>query len=325
MQSTPAVSIIICTRNRFTDLRNTLDSLAAVRVPNDLPCELLIVDNGSTDATRQVVQSSHLPSLQVRYLYEPQPGQSRARNLGLAEARGKVIVFTDDDVRPPPDWICRMTAPILSASGQAVAGGVRIAAHLHRDWMSTMHRSWLASTEYIKRGAPDKLVGANMAFSRSVLQNVPGFDVRLGPGALGYGDDTFFAFQLLAQGLRIVDALDVVVEHRFDPSRLLRPNWLRMAKNMGRTRAYIAYHWEKCDISGEWKQLLLTKFRLAAWRIRHHQDTLPREGLPDWELKMQQDVGFWQQICREKGRPRRYSDRVLGSACNKRAGESETL
>ncbi len=323
MQTRPTVSVIICTRNRAADLRSTLKALAAVYVPDDLPCELLIVDNGSTDDTRQVARACHLPALQVRYLHEPQPGQARARNTGLAEARGEVILFTDDDVRPPEDWIRRLSAPILSAAGQAVAGGVRIAAHLQRDWMSEMHRSWLASTENVKRGAPDRMVGANMAFSRSVLENVPGFDVRLGPGATGYGDDTIFALQLRARGLRITDALEVVVEHCFDPRRLLRSNWLRMARNMGRTRAYIAYHWEHHDVRDAWKGLFLTRLRLAAWRVRRHGDTRVRQGIPDWELRMLRDIGYYEQACRENRQPWRYSSDVSRSTCTERSGESE--
>jgi len=166
------------------------------------------------------------------------------------------------------------------------------------------------------------MVGANMAFSRSVLESVPGFDVRLGPGATGYGDDTFFALQLRARGLRIADALDVVVEHCFDPHRLLRPNWLRMARNVGRTRAYIAYHWEHHDSPSARKGLVLSRLRLAAWRVRRHGDTRAREGIPDWELRMMRDIGFYEQMLRENGQGRRYSRDISPSTHSERSGNS---
>src|SRR5256885_122646 len=133
---TPRVSIIITTRNRAEHLRETLASFQRLQVPKELPAELLVVDNASTDDTAEVVKTCRLPNIPLRYLHEPKPGQSNARNSGLANTTGEVILFTDDDVRVSANWIEGMAEPILARKADAVAGGVRIAKELERGWMT---------------------------------------------------------------------------------------------------------------------------------------------------------------------------------------------
>ncbi len=239
----PVVSIIICTRNRADSLRETLASVGRVLVPSDLPAELLVVDNGSTDHTRQITEESDLQNMPVRYISEPRKGKGYAYNTGMSEASGDVFIFTDDDVRVPEDWIEGMCRPILAGEADAVAGGVQLAPDLVQPWMELTHRVWLASTEHLVNPAAVTLVGANMAFGRHVRQKVPWFDVELGPGAIGFGDETLFAAQLSAAGHTIQKRLVVAVEHHFDGSRLTPASFVKRATDAGRADAYIAYHW----------------------------------------------------------------------------------
>jgi GT2 family glycosyltransferase len=111
-----------------------------------------------------------------------------------------VLLFTDDDVHPPIDWIEYMIAPILNEEADAVAGGIRIAPALKRPWLLPEHEMWLASTEY--SGCPDwhPLIGANMAVHRRVFSKVGGFDPEIGPGALGHAEDTLFSLQMRRAG-----------------------------------------------------------------------------------------------------------------------------
>jgi glycosyltransferase involved in cell wall biosynthesis len=102
------VSIIITTRNRAADLMQTLQAMKCITVPDGLKPELLVVDNGSTDETAEVVRSCQLRKLPVRYTCERHAGQARARNRGLAETTGEMVLFTDDDVRPSADWLASM-------------------------------------------------------------------------------------------------------------------------------------------------------------------------------------------------------------------------
>lgn len=238
------VSIVICTRNREESLKRTLQTSARIRVPDDLPAELLVVDNGSTDGTAEVVANAVFANLPVRYVWEPRTGQCHARNTGIRAARGDIILFTDDDVRPPAGWIEGMCRPIADGRADAVAGGVRLAPHLEAPWLVGDLRGWLACTDgLIDPVEPQRLVGANMAFGRHVLEAVPSFDTELGPGALGFFDDTLFAEQLLRAGFRIAGALDVAVEHHPDMSRFGHDHLLALARKLGSSSAYRYRHW----------------------------------------------------------------------------------
>src|SRR5258708_3514138 len=130
----PQASIIICTCNRAESLKETLASMTSLAVPADLSVELVVVDNGSTDHTKNVVAHCAIPDISVRYVLESRRGQCFARNRGISETTGEVIIFTDDDVRPAHNWIEGMCRPILTGLADAVAGGVHIAPHLQRPW-----------------------------------------------------------------------------------------------------------------------------------------------------------------------------------------------
>lgn len=97
-------SVIICTRNRATQLREALSSLTALNVPLGTTWELLIVDNGSTNSTPEVV-SSFKGILPITWLHQPTAGLSNARNAGVDAAQGEYIVWTDDDVYVERDWL----------------------------------------------------------------------------------------------------------------------------------------------------------------------------------------------------------------------------
>jgi len=98
------VSIVICTTDRAADLLETLESLATVRRPGST--ELLVVDNRSTDSTRQLVESTAQDfPYPLRYLYENEAGKYAALNTGIRAASGRIIAATDDDARFEPDWL----------------------------------------------------------------------------------------------------------------------------------------------------------------------------------------------------------------------------
>src|SRR4029453_8291029 len=118
------VSIIICTANRARDLGDTLSSLKTVRRPGQV--ELLVVDNCSTDETRQVIEdhSSDCP-FPIRYLFEPEAGKYAALNAGIRASRGRVIAATDDDARFEEDWLERAVDGLSRYGCEFVGGRVR--------------------------------------------------------------------------------------------------------------------------------------------------------------------------------------------------------
>jgi len=104
-----SVSVLICTYNRASLLRDSLRVLGALTPPSDAEVQIIVVDNNSTDETPEViaqaVRTSPIPIVAVR---EERQGKSFALNSGLEVAHGDIIALTDDDVIPAPDWLQRI-------------------------------------------------------------------------------------------------------------------------------------------------------------------------------------------------------------------------
>src|SRR5262249_33788069 len=113
-----------CTYNRGESLAQSLASLVVSKVPDDVDWEVLIVDNNSTDRTREIVHDFCARHRRFRYLYEPRQGKSHAANLGIAEARGDVIAFIDDDVTVDVGWLHNLTAALHAGSWAGAAGRI---------------------------------------------------------------------------------------------------------------------------------------------------------------------------------------------------------
>jgi glucosyl-dolichyl phosphate glucuronosyltransferase len=303
------ISIVICTRNRAASLRETLAALSRVAVPGDITAEILVVDDASTDDTRIVVgaaQSKQSKKMCVRYIFEPQIGQSHARNRGLLEANGELILFTDDDVRPPVDWIESMCRPLLGGAADAVAGEIEPHPSLERPWLRGFLRTLVACTRHEPR---IDLVGANMAFTRSAVERLGGFDVELGPGALGQGDDTLFSYQVEASGMRLHRATDVQVEHHFDAARLEPKMFLKGAAAAGRSMAYITYHWKHEKVESPlW---LYSSFTTRLFLRRLMTPGRWRNGVPPWEVTYVRAASFYGQYLRCCRVQRNYSKHGL--------------
>ncbi len=282
--------------------------MSQVQLPRDLPAELVVVDNGSTDRTEELVGSHESRALPLRYINEPCAGLAYARNAGLRRTRGEIILFTDDDVRPGPAWIEEMCRPIHAGQADSVAGRVALAPHLERPWLQQRHRSLFASRSL--DALAKNTVGANMASARRVLDKVPLFDPELGAGALGFGEDTLFSLQLLRAGYRhIVGSTDTTVEHHFEEDRLLHSSLVNSAEQRGRSRAYVAYHWNhlrtthrRSRLLKAYGKLLLSLAPAAASRSTNGH----REGIGLRELGARLRIAFLQQLRIEEARSPNY-------------------
>ncbi|HET8654365.1 MAG TPA: glycosyltransferase family 2 protein [Longimicrobiaceae bacterium] len=312
--SAPDVSVVVCTRNRARSLARTLSTLALQSLPAGLTAELLVVDNGSRDGTAALVRDRRLLGGPARLVPEPAPGLSRARNAGLRAARGRVILFTDDDVLLPPAWLVSMATPLLQGRADAVAGSVRLAPHLERPWMEPFHRAALAATDLLRSENPGVMMGASMGFGRHVLDRVPAFDERLGAGALGTAEESLFAWQLARAGFSIGRVEGPAVEHWCDEDRLLRPAYLDAARKLGRSYAYIWYHWlhtSRLGLEGRSPLGLVraretARLRLWRWRLRHPSLAAAREGITRAEFHLVLNHAYIQQFMKEYREPRRY-------------------
>ena len=299
-------SIIICTHNHLASLQDTLAALGRVHVPPGLGVEVLIVENACTDGTADFLETVRLPNMLCRPLHEPAKGQVRARNLALAAARGNFILFIDDDVHPSPDWLARICARLDAGGEDALIGAVRLAPHLERPWMTRRHRAALSVTEGLEDGWLTEMIGANMAFHRRVLKRVPRFDEELGPGALGFADDSLFSWQLEAAGFRLGRAPEAMVEHHCEENRLLRRQYLESARKNGQGRAYVMHHWKHENVRFPLLRLGAVQIKLARRRLISRHDTKIEEGCADWELSLTAELARYKQYLIERRRPRNY-------------------
>jgi glycosyltransferase involved in cell wall biosynthesis len=235
------VSVVIGTYNRAHLLKGTLEALALQVVPHSLKWELVLVDNNSGDTTAQVVAAfSKTTATPVRYVFEPEPGVSHARNRGIKEARGSIIAFTDDDVLPAPDWIAQLVAAIDRWNAHGVGGRIL------PQW-ETSPPSWLTDSRYLRNRlaimefessrllalpvtSQPQVWGANMAFRRELLERVGGFDPHLGGRGkkLFRGEETDMIGRALGLGLRIAYDAGLTVFHRIGSDRMRKAYFCRL-------------------------------------------------------------------------------------------------
>lgn len=299
------MSIIICTYNRADHLKETLNSIRRLCVPKWLTTELIVVDNASTDHTADVVCSSNIRNMNVIYICNKERGKANAINAGIAASQGKILLWTDDDVRVPPDWIVAMSEPLLTGAAQGVAGKIRIAPSLERPWMQRTHYDRIADTRFMGDdfGA---MIGANMAFHRDVLKTIPAFDPELGPGALGLMEDTLFSLQMCQAGYKIAALTQVYVEHYFEPSRLTRKAWLETGEKAGRSEAYLDYHWAHKRVVFPRLQMLMWGALLACFRVLHRPAGLDAEECDRREIRLFQNCCYMQAYLKERKLPPKY-------------------
>jgi GT2 family glycosyltransferase len=286
-------------------LAQTLAELGRISVPDD-GAELIVVDNGSTDDTARVVERAGLTNLKLRLVTEARPGLSHARNTGLASARGQIILFTDDDVHPAEDWAEKLTAPLRDDRYDAVAGRIVLAPDLQRSWIRPEHAIRLAVMSGLVEGHVEMFC-ANMGFRRAVLQKVPAFDGELGPGALGFGEDSLFSWQLALAGCRLGFVERAVVVHHPDPARLCRMAWLDAARKSGRTQAYLVHHWQHKAAHCPRLRWLFLSGKLVIRRLLQPPGHEKIDGCPLWEMSYVRGMAQCQQFLVEHRRPRNYA------------------
>ena len=309
------VSVIISTRDRANALEETLQSLRKVVVPSTWAVELLLVDNASTDRTPEVIAACEHPEMIVRGLQEPRPGKSRALNRAIEASRGEVLLFTDDDVRFPSDWVERMSAPILRADADAVSGGIELASELQRPWMGSAHEKLLGSTESVPVEEGKYFFGANIAVSRRVFEKIPGYDEALGPGGDGLGgaEDALLGWQIREHGFTIMGCPDITVEHHPDVSLLSSSSFRARAESLGRSEAYISYHWEQ----RRWPLWKLYAgwiyYRLQLWvkHVRNRGGMFDGEGIPIEEFEVRRRLARIRQHLSERGSYPKYQQQGL--------------
>jgi len=225
----PELSIVMCTFNRGALLGDAITSVLSQPAP---AFELIVVDNNSTDTTRQLVDLAAAGDHRLRYLFEPRQGLSYARNAGIAASRGSLIAFTDDDVRVQADWSSAIVRAFREHPEAAMVGGRVLPIWPSRPpvWLTRAHWAPLALADHgeapiaVTHDRPICLIGANMAFRRPVFDSVGGFASalqRVGDG-VGSLEDHEFLLRALAAGWTGLYDPRIVVHAEIQSNRLDR-------------------------------------------------------------------------------------------------------
>ncbi|XZE18975.1 glycosyltransferase family 2 protein [Pirellulaceae bacterium SH449] len=217
----PLISIAIATYNRSALLRRALESLSQLEPCTAFRTEVVVIDNGSTDDTRDIAISFSSPQFPVRWFFEEKGGLPFARNRAVEESRGDWIAFFDDDQLAAPNWLKRLFET-AQAEKLLCVGGPRalriettepppslpeysrmLLGEISLDYPHDYHRQHLPCT-------------GNVLVARSVFAQVGRFDESVLDG----GEDTDFFNRVLDAGVRAKYTPDACVEHIIAPRRL---------------------------------------------------------------------------------------------------------
>jgi GT2 family glycosyltransferase len=213
--TTPAITALVCTRNRGASVAHTVRGVMA----NDhLDFEVLVIDQSRGDES-ELALAEWRSDPRFHYLRSATQGLARARNIGFRRARASIVAMTDDDCRVPTDWLSRMAAAFSTGDRVGVVfGNVEAAPH---DGTKGFISAYRRKTPFVACGIRDKPkvegIGACMGVRTNKWAALGGFDEMLGAGSkFKSADDTDFAIRALLAGHHICETPDVrVVHHGF--------------------------------------------------------------------------------------------------------------
>jgi GT2 family glycosyltransferase len=199
----PSVSVVVCAYNAADTIDECLRSLDVLNYPD---CEVIVVDDGSTDATASIARQYPF----VRLIQTANSGLASARNVGLHEARGEIVAYTDADVRVDPEWLTYLVRAFRQPDVAAAGGPAPVPADDH----------WFAQCVARAPGSPTHVLlddrtaehvpGCNCAFRRDALRAIGGFN----PIFLRAGDDVDVCWRIQAMGWTVAFAPAALVWHR---------------------------------------------------------------------------------------------------------------
>jgi glycosyltransferase involved in cell wall biosynthesis len=172
--SEPRYSIIVPTHGRPGPLATCLRSIAQLESPRD-PFEVIVVDDGGPGSLEEAVEP-YRRRLEVRVLRQAQAGPAAARNTGAAEARGELLVFTDDDVVCEPSWLTSLARTAVSSSHAALGGRTVNALPGNRYSTASQRIVDLAYEHYSGVGGPRFFASNNLAVPADGFHELGGFN-----------------------------------------------------------------------------------------------------------------------------------------------------
>lgn len=237
------ISIIICTYNREKYLYNALRHVATNVFPAE-SYEIVLVNNNSTDNTEQECErfEKDFPKVNFRYYIETNQGLSYARNHGISESRGDILVFLDDDSFVKPNYLTNLHRNLMNHP-EAMAFGGKITPLFESNetpkWLCKWTYSWVSAIDKGNDTVPFEgnsyPIGANMGFRKDCIDQCGLFNTELGRSKknLMGGEEKDIFNRVRAKGLKILYFPDIEVEHVIPPQRTTLDYIRRMGRGVG--------------------------------------------------------------------------------------------
>jgi glycosyltransferase involved in cell wall biosynthesis len=285
----PRLSVLIATRNRAATLARALRSLEAAQARGVSDCEIVVLDNGSTDSTPALLDRWAADGTGRRHLCVPQVGKCHALNQGLTVARAPLLAFTDDDVEVHPQWLAAILT-FFETYPQYDAGMGRVhvpPAAEHDAALQALLAAYRVVPVFDKGDAVQdvsEMYGCNIAVRRHVFERIGNFNERLGP-PFNAGEDLDLARRIVRAGMRIGYMPEALVYHEVDPQRLTPDYYRQFQVRLGRGFLEMEpqrYFWRSVPRLLEatcavvlWRLLRSPTRRMHAWgRMMRHADVL---------------------------------------------------
>lgn len=232
----PKISVVVCTYNGRRYIKETCEALEKVDYPN---FEVIIVSDGSTDGTLEIVSKFDFEVIDVE-----NGGLSRARNIGLQRAQGEIIAYLDDDAYPDPHWLKYLAWSFIKSNHDGI-GGPNFPPPDDDFWaLCVAHSPGGPNHVLLADDLAEHIPGCNMAFRKSALERVGGFDrdFRIA------GDDVDVCWKIQEYGGTLGFSPAAVVWHH---RRSSVSAYLKQQYNYGRAEAMLAAKWpEKFNAAG---------------------------------------------------------------------------
>jgi glycosyltransferase involved in cell wall biosynthesis len=239
-------TLLVCTYNRAGDLEELLETALAQDTNGEFSYEVVVVDNNSTDRTREVVSSFNAQHRdRLHYLFERRQGKSHALNTGLAAMHGRYYAIVDDDFLLPRDWLLRIADAFRRHPDAAFVSG-KVLPRWEADppaWLTREHWSALALADYgdveFRADAARDLCLLACIFRVDAVRAVGGYDVLLGVRGdrIGGVEDLDILRRLWAAGYHGVYVPTIWFHHKVAGSRLTKAYHRRWHRGHGRSRA----------------------------------------------------------------------------------------
>jgi glycosyltransferase involved in cell wall biosynthesis len=273
------LTVAICTWNRSDLLRQTLEGMLQLRVPVDLTWELLVVDNNSTDNTREIA-TQFAGRLPLKYVFESKPGLSHARNCALRVAIAPYLMFTDDDVLVDSEWLAAAAETWRKyPSAQVIGGPIAPWFPVEPDPIMVRVFPYLANGFCgLDRGEIQRVLNADELVNGANFGVwVAGVDKQFNPsfgptqGETVNGDEVEFIRQVRQAGGSVVWSPGMRVRHYVDPNRMTVDYLETYCRNVG--RAAVRFHGVPAGrrFGGAplwlWKQTVVTRAKSAVFGL----------------------------------------------------------